>query len=74
MLAEIVRVLSQHRLALNTGVFRCTCDESVYTRNRRAAVEAHDIHTAGALRAAGLTIAPKDPRAAFLARQEGRTQ
>lgn len=68
MLAAIVKVLDAHRFVRGDNTFRCSCMESAYGRNRRAAVEAHDIHTAQELVMAGLRIAPKDPREAFRAR------
>lgn len=75
MIAEIVAVLAKHHLTFSSGVFRCSCLEQIYPgRDRRAAVGNHDIHVAQQLKAAGFTLAPKDPREAFIARQNGRTQ
>lgn len=69
MLAKITEVLGRHRLIFGNGIFRCSCTTQSYTKSRGAAQDAHDIHTAHQLAAAGLRMEPADPRQAFLERR-----
>lgn len=66
---QITEVLGLHRLLYRNGYFCCSCKGANYTKSRRPAADAHDIHLAHALSAAGLKMAPSDPREAFLQRR-----
>lgn len=72
-LATIVNTITSHRFAkADTPNYYCTCGEVQFGRYRAKAVDAHDIHVAQSLVAAGLRTKVKDPREAFLDRVEGK--